>query len=87
LPIIGPSVIGVAMFGFTLSWDEIARTSQAIGDQNTLPLELQGLTTSVTTPVIYALGTMTTVLSLTVMVGCLLAVRWLTRRRLAAAMR
>jgi putative spermidine/putrescine transport system permease protein len=48
---------------------------------------LQGLTTSVTTPVIYALGTMTTVLSLTVMVGCLLAVRWLTRRRLAAAMR
>lgn len=52
LPIIGPSVVGVAMFGFTLSWDEIARTSQAIGDQNTLPLELQGLTTSVTTPVI-----------------------------------
>ncbi len=87
LPIIGPSVIGVAMFGFTLSWDEIARTSQAIGDQNTLPLELQGLTTSVTTPVIYALGTMTTVLSLTVMVGCLLAVRWLTRRRMAAAPR
>jgi putative spermidine/putrescine transport system permease protein len=87
LPIIGPSVIGVAMFGFTLSWDEIARTSQAIGDQNTLPLELQGLTTSVTTPVIYALGTMTTVLSLTVMVSCLLAVRWLTRKRLAAALR
>lgn len=87
LPIIGPSVIGVGMFGFTLSWDEIARTSQAIGDQNTLPLELQGLTTSVTTPVIYALGTMTTVLSLTVMTVCLLAVRWLTRRRTAAAAR
>ena len=69
------------MFGFTLSWDEIARTSQAIGEQNTLPLELQGLTTSVTTPVIYALGTMTTVLSLTVMVGGLAVVRWLTRRR------
>jgi putative spermidine/putrescine transport system permease protein len=61
LPIIGPSVIGVGMFGFTLSWDEIARTSQAIGEQNTLPLELQGLTTTVTTPVIYALGTMTTI--------------------------
>jgi putative spermidine/putrescine transport system permease protein len=84
LPIIGPSVIGVGTFGFTLSWDEIARTSQAIGEQNTLPLELQGLTTSVTTPVIYALGTMTTVLSLTVMVGCLLAVRWLAKRRVAA---
>src|SRR5580692_8504196 len=65
----------------SLSWDEIARTSQAIGDQNTLPLELQGLTTSVTTPVIYALGTMTTLLSLTVMGACLLAVRGLGRRR------
>jgi len=71
LPIIGPSVIGVG----------IARTSQAIGDQNTLPLELQGLTTSVTTPVIYALGTMTTMLSLTVMVVGLLTVQWLSRRR------
>jgi putative spermidine/putrescine transport system permease protein len=81
LPIIGPSVIGVGIFGFTLSWDEIARTSQAIGDQNTLPLELQGLTTSVTTPVIYALGTLTTMLSLTVMVAGLLVVRALARRR------
>ncbi|SAL54693.1 hypothetical protein AWB65_04650 [Caballeronia humi] len=70
-----------------MSWDEIARTSQAIGEQSTLPLELQGLTTSVTTPVIYALGTLTTILSLTVMVGCLLAVRWLARRRLAAGLK
>ncbi|TCG08041.1 ABC transporter permease [Paraburkholderia steynii] len=84
LPIIGPSVIGVAMFGFTLSWDEIARTSQAIGDQNTLPLELQGLTTSVTTPVIYALGTMTTLISLAVMVGGLLVARSLARKRATA---
>ena len=57
LPLIGPSVVGIGMFGFTLSWDEIARSSQAIGDLNTLPLELQGLTTTVTTPAIYALGT------------------------------
>ena len=81
LPIIGPSVIGVGMFGFTLSWDEIARTSQAIGDQNTLPLELQGLMTSVTTPVIYALGTMTTLMSLAVMIGGLLVVRSIAKRR------
>jgi putative spermidine/putrescine transport system permease protein len=81
LPIIGPSVIGVAMFGFTLSWDEIARTSQAIGDQNTLPLELQGLTTSVTTPVIYALGTMTTLISLLVMIGGLLIARSIALKR------
>jgi len=67
LPLIGPSVVGVGMFGFTLSWDEIARTSQAIGDVNTLPLELQGLTSTVTTPAIYALGTVTTVVSFAVM--------------------
>ena len=67
LPLIGPSVVGVGMFGFTLSWDEIARTSQAIGDVNTLPLELPGLTATVTTPAIYALGTVTTVVSFAVM--------------------
>ena len=67
LPLIGPSVVGVGMFGFTLSWDEIARSSQAIGDVNTLPLELQGLTSTVTTPSIYALGTVTTVVSFLVM--------------------
>lgn len=67
LPLIAPSVIGIGMFGFTLSWDEIARTSQAIGDVNTLPLELQGLTSTVTTPAIYALGTVTTVVSFLVM--------------------
>ena len=42
LPIILPTVIGIGLFGFTLSWDEIARSSQAIGAVNTLPLELQG---------------------------------------------
>ncbi|HSV46729.1 MAG TPA: ABC transporter permease [Ramlibacter sp.] len=67
LPLIGPSVVGIGMFGFTLSWDEIARTSQAIGDVNTLPLELQGLTSTVTTPAIYALGTVTTIVSFLVM--------------------
>jgi putative spermidine/putrescine transport system permease protein len=80
LPLIGPSVVGVGMFGFTLSWDEISRTSQAIGDVNTLPLELQGLTTTVTTPAIYALGTLTTVVSFAVM-GLALAMRALLARR------
>jgi putative spermidine/putrescine transport system permease protein len=63
LPIIAPSLIGVALFGFTLSYDEIARSSQAIGGVNTLPLELRGLTTTVTDPAIYALGTLTTAVS------------------------
>ena len=60
VPILGPSLVGVALFGLTLSFDELARTSQAIGGRNTLPLELQGLTTTATTPEIYALGTLTT---------------------------
>ena len=80
LPLIGPSLVGVGMFGFTLSWDEIARTSQAIGDVNTLPLELQGLTSTVTTPAIYALGTVTTVVSFLVMGGTLALMKWLGRR-------
>jgi putative spermidine/putrescine transport system permease protein len=80
LPLIGPSLVGIGMFGFTLSWDEIARSSQALGDVNTLPLELQGLTTTVTTPVIYALGTVTTVVSFAVM-GLTLAVVGLWQRR------
>ena len=80
LPLIAPSVVGIGMFGFTLSWDEIARTSQAIGDVNTLPLELQGLTSTVTTPSIYALGTLTTVVSFAVM-GITLALVWALGRR------
>ena len=81
LPLIGPSVVGIGMFGFTLSWDEIARSSQAVGDLNTLPLELQGLTTTVTTPAIYALGTVTTGISLLVVGLALGAAAWLRRRR------
>ena len=44
LPMIAPSLVGIGLFGFTLSWDEVARSSQAMGsDQNTLPLELTGV--------------------------------------------
>ena len=80
-PLIAPSVVGVGMFGFTLSWDEIARTSQAIGDVNTLPLELQGLTTTVTNPAIYALGTLTTLISFVVIGLALGMAAWLRRGR------
>lgn len=85
LPLIAPSVVGIAMFGFTLSWDEIARTSQAIGDVNTLPLELQGLTTTVTTPAIYALGTVTTVISLLVISLAVLVGAMFSKRQKSSA--
>jgi putative spermidine/putrescine transport system permease protein len=81
LPIILPSVIGIGLFGFTLSWDELARSSQAIGSVNTLPLELQGLTTTVTNPDIYALGTVTTGVSFVVIGLCLGLIILLQRRR------
>ena len=81
LPLIAPSVVGIGMFGFTLSWDEISRSSQAIGDLNTLPLELQGLTTTVTDPAIYALGTITTAVSLLVIAIALVSVAGLRARR------
>jgi putative spermidine/putrescine transport system permease protein len=83
LPIVAPSLIGVALFGFTLSFDELARTSQAGGALNTLPLELQAMQTNATTPVIYALGTLTTGLSALVIALCLATVLLLQRRRAA----
>ena len=60
LPILLPSVIGIALFGFTLSWDEFPRTLLTAGSDNTLPLEIFGMTTNVTSPVLYALGAATT---------------------------
>ena len=73
--------MGIGLFGFTLSWDELARSSQAIGSVNTLPLELQGLTTTVTKPDIYALGTLTTAVSIVVIVSALLIIRFLQKRQ------
>jgi putative spermidine/putrescine transport system permease protein len=81
VPIILPSLVGVALFGFTLSYDEIARTSQSVGALNTLPLELEAMQTNATTPVIYALGAMTTGLSFVVIGASLLAVLLARRRR------
>ncbi|HEV8030022.1 MAG TPA: ABC transporter permease [Stellaceae bacterium] len=81
VPIILPSLVGVALFGFTLSYDEIARTSQSVGALNTLPLELEAMQTNATTPVIYALGAMTTALSLVVISTSLIAVLLVRRQR------
>ncbi|WP_374292059.1 ABC transporter permease [Paenirhodobacter enshiensis] len=83
LPIIAPPVIGVALFGFSLSYDEFARTLLTAGSYNTLPLEIFGMTTNVTNPVIYALGTLTTLFSFAI-IAVFLGVVWalgLRRRR------
>ena len=83
IPIIAPSLIGVALFGFTLSYDELARTQQAAGSKNTLPLDLQGLTTTATTLEIYALGTVTLAVSFAIIFTTVAIVMHLQRRRSA----
>lgn len=83
LPIIAPSLLGVGLFGFTLSYDEFARTLLTAGSYNTLPLEIFGMTTNVTTPVLYALGTLTTVFSLAV-IGAVLGLAAMARARARA---
>ncbi len=82
LPMILPSLIGVGLFGFTLSYDEFARTLMTSGTFNTLPLEIYGMTTNVTTPVLYALGTVTTVFSFLVILGTIGSIFYLRQRRL-----
>ncbi|MDX3929693.1 MAG: ABC transporter permease [Shinella sp.] len=84
LPIIAPSLVGVGLFGFTLSYDEFARTLMTSGTYNTLPLEIYGMTTNVTTPVLYALGTVTTVFSFTIILATLGIILYLRRRQARA---
>jgi putative spermidine/putrescine transport system permease protein len=81
LPIIAPSLVGVGLFGFTLSYDEFARSIFAVGTANTLPLEIYGMTTNITTPTIYALGTLTTGFSFLVIGAALAAVILLDKRK------
>ncbi|MBR0659680.1 ABC transporter permease [Neoroseomonas oryzicola] len=81
VPILLPSLIGVGLFGFTLSYDEFARSLYTAGTFNTLPLEIYGMTTNVTTPVLYALGTVTTAVSFVVIGLAIGGVVLLQRRR------
>jgi putative spermidine/putrescine transport system permease protein len=76
-----PMLIGVALFGFTLSYDEFARSMMTAGTYNTLPLEIYAMTTNVTTPVLYALGTVTTGFSFAVIFGALVTITLINRRR------
>ena len=81
LPLIAPSLVGVALLGFSLSYDEVARSSLTIGEKNTLPLEIYGMTTNVTSPALYALGTVTTAFSFLVIALFLLVTWYLGKRQ------
>lgn len=82
LPIVVPGIIGVALFGFTLSYDEFPRTVLTAGSSNTLPLEIWAMTTDVTSPALFAVGTMTTVISFIVIAAALGSIALIERRRL-----
>jgi len=83
IPILAPGLIAVALFGFTLSYDEFARTLQTSGSLNTLPLEIWSMTLNVTSPSLYALGTVTTIASFLMIGACLGTIAWLQKRRAA----
>ena len=81
LPIILPGVIGVAMAGFTSSYDETARSALNMGTGNTMPMELQVLLGAATTPAMFAVGTVTTLLMFALVIGTLLIITRIARRR------
>lgn len=83
VPIVFPGMIAVALFGFTLSYDEFPRSWLTVGTKNTLPLEIWTMTTNVTSPSLYALGAMTTGISFLV-IGLALGSIYLIQRRRAA---
>jgi putative spermidine/putrescine transport system permease protein len=81
IPILFPGLIAVALFGFTLSYDEFPRTLLTVGPGNTLPLEIYAMTTTVTSPALYALGTVTTIVSFSVIIVSLGSIAIIQRRR------
>ncbi|MCZ7664946.1 MAG: ABC transporter permease subunit [Thermoleophilia bacterium] len=82
LPILSPAVLGSFLFGFTLSFDEVQRSSLVMGHSTSLPQELLAVTTVRVTPVVYALGSIIALASF-LLVGVYLVVIERQRRRLS----
>jgi putative spermidine/putrescine transport system permease protein len=87
IPILLPGIIAVALFGFTLSYDEFPRSWVTVGPNNTLPLEIWGMTTNITSPALYALGTVTTAISFIIILASLGSIAIIQRRRQGHASR
>jgi putative spermidine/putrescine transport system permease protein len=74
LPLVWTGIFGAFLFGFTLTWNDFDRTVLLVLD-NTLPLEIVGLIqASAIRPDLYALGTATTLVSLSVIAVVLIVV-------------
>jgi len=74
-----PGVIGAGLFGFSLSYDEYARSMFTTGPDATLPLAVMAQLDRQLTPEIYAVGTTTTLFSLIAVTLCTFAF-WAMRR-------
>jgi putative spermidine/putrescine transport system permease protein len=68
LPMLGPGILSSLLFGFTLSFDELIRSLLVTGQENTLPLQIWATLQVRVTPRLYALGSLTTLISLSVLV-------------------
>lgn len=79
LPIIMPGVIGSLLFGFSLSYDEFARSMFTTGADITLPLAVMAQLDRQLTPELYAIGAATTFTSLMAIIACTF-VLWGLRR-------
>jgi len=80
LPLIMPGIVAAGLFGFTLSYDEFARTTLLAGEFNTLPLDIYASMTQRIRPTLFALGTASTIFSL-LMIGLFLVVYTVLYRR------
>jgi putative spermidine/putrescine transport system permease protein len=80
LPLITPGIVAAGLFGFTLSYDEFARTTLVAGAQNTLPLDINASLTQRVQPTLFALGTASTLFSL-LMIAIFIAVYTILYRR------
>ncbi len=80
LPLITPGIVAAGLFGFTLSYDEFARTTLLSGGQNTLPLDINAAMTQRVQPTIFALGTASTIFSL-LMIGMFIVIYTILYRR------
>ena len=81
VPVLAPGLVAVALFGFTLSYDEFARSLQTAGSLNTLPLEIWSMTLNVTSPSLYALGTVTTIVSFVIIGASIGTILFIQKRR------
>jgi putative spermidine/putrescine transport system permease protein len=80
LPLVLPGIVAAGLFGFTLSYDEFARTTLLSGEYNTLPLDINAQMTQRIRPTLFALGTASTLLSFC-LIGVFIAVYTILYRR------